>query len=74
MFVKEIKLMQADDSPVDGKVEAIPQAYLEPKVDRVLRNDHKRPGKDGCPEYNDRDRIRRNDRQEDSSRQAEAFC
>ena len=44
------------------------------KVDRVLRNDHKRPGKDSYPEYNDRDRIRRNDRNKDSSRQAEAFC
>jgi hypothetical protein len=31
------------------------------KVDRVLRNDHKRIGKDSYPEYNDRDRIRRND-------------
>jgi hypothetical protein len=32
------------------------------KVDRVMRNDHKRPSKDSYPKYNDKDRIRRNDR------------
>ena len=32
------------------------------KVDQVLRNNHKRSGKDSFPEYNDRGRLRRNDR------------
>jgi len=32
------------------------------KVDRVLKNNHKRSGKDSYPEYNDRGRKRRNDR------------
>jgi hypothetical protein len=32
------------------------------KVDRVLRNNHKRAGKDSFPEYNDRGMVRRNDR------------
>jgi hypothetical protein len=32
------------------------------KVDRVLRNNHKRSGKDNFPEYNDRGIVRRNDR------------
>jgi hypothetical protein len=29
---------------------------------RMLRNNHKRPGKDSYPEYNDRDRVIRNER------------
>ena len=32
------------------------------KVDRVLRNNHKRSGKDSFSEYNDRGMVRRNDR------------
>jgi len=32
------------------------------KIDQVLRNNHKRSGKDSFLEYNDRGRIRRNDR------------